>query len=94
MDKKKDLERINHAVIEGDGAEASKIVKALMDAVDPLEIVDQAMMPAMKTVGDKFSCGEIYLPEMLRATEVWNEVMKILKPKILQKGKSLRRSGR
>lgn len=93
VDKRKDLERINQAVIGGDGAEASKIVKVLMDAVDPLEIVNQAMMPAMKTVGERFSCGEIYLPEMLRATEAWNEVMKILKPKILQKGKTLKKVG-
>ena len=93
VEKKKDLERINQAVIEGDGVEASRIVKALMGAVDPLEIVDQAMMPAMKTVGERFSCGEIYLPEMLRATEVWNEVMKILKPKILEKGKKLKKVG-
>ena len=48
MDKKKDLERINHALIEGDRVEAYRIVKAMVEEIDPLEIVNQAMMPAIR----------------------------------------------
>jgi methanogenic corrinoid protein MtbC1 len=45
------------------------------------------MTPAMKTVGQKFGLGEIFLPEMLQAMEAWNEAMRTLKPKILEKTK-------
>jgi len=93
VDKKKALESINRAVSDGETAEAAKIAKIISEEIDPLEIVNEGLMPAMKTVGDRFSCGEIYLPQMFHATEAWNEVMKILKPKILEKGQQLERVG-
>jgi corrinoid protein of di/trimethylamine methyltransferase len=94
VDKKEALESINRAVSDGETAEAAKIAKIISEEIDPLEIVNEGLMPAMKTVGDRFSCGEIYLPQMFHATEAWNEVMKILKPKILEKGQQLERVGR
>lgn len=93
MDKKKVLESIHRAIMDGDAAEASKIAGTISEEMDPLEIVNAGMMPAMKAVGDRFSCGEIYLPEMLQATEAWNEVMKILKPKIMKSGQKLEKVG-
>ena len=93
MDRERELERIHQAIIDGDAEEVSKVVNAIVGEIDPLDIVNQAMMPAMKTVGERFSCGEIYLPEMFEATEAWNGAMKLLKPKILEKGKKLEKAG-
>lgn len=50
-------------------------------------------MPAMEKIGDRFSCGEIYLPEMLMAAEAWDEAMKLLKPKMLEAGESIEKIG-
>ena len=62
MAKKKALQSIIQAVIGGDAAEASKIAKTIFEEIDPLEIVNGGLMPAMKTVGDRFNCGEILSP--------------------------------
>ncbi len=93
MDKKGMFKKINQAIMRGEADETVKLVKTIVGEVDPLEIVNEGMTPAMKTVGEKFGCGEIFLPEMLQATEAWNEAMKILKPKILEKGKKLTKVG-
>ena len=93
MDKKGMFKKINKAIMEGEADETVKLVKTIIGEIDPLEIVNEGMTPAMKTVGEKFGSGEIFLPEMLQATEAWNEAMKILKPKILEKGKTLTKAG-
>ncbi len=84
MDKKDVFEQMRVAIMEGRGEEASQIAASAAGKIDPLEIIDESMMPAMKTVGDRFGKGELFLPEMLEAAEAWNEAMKILKPKILE----------
>jgi corrinoid protein of di/trimethylamine methyltransferase len=93
VNKQEIFKKINLAIMEGDADEAAGLVKSIAGEVDPLEIVNVAMTPAMKTVGDKFGAGEIFLPEMLQATEAWNEAMKILKPRMLEKGKTLDKAG-
>ena len=61
-------------------------MEGTLGKIDPLTIIRGGMMPAMEKVGDRFSSGEIYLPEMLMAAEAWDEAMKLLKPKILEAG--------
>ena len=93
MDKKDVFQKISQAIMDGDAVGISQLAKTAIEKIDPLELVNEGMTPAMKAVGEKFGCGEIYLPEMLQATEAWNEAMKILKPKILEKGKKLEKAG-
>jgi methanogenic corrinoid protein MtbC1 len=80
VDKKDIFQKLNQAIMEGDAVGISQLAKTAVEKIDPLELVNEGMTPAMKAVGEKFGCGEIYLPEMLQATEAWNEAMKILKP--------------
>ncbi len=93
MDKKDVFEQMRVAIMEGRGEEASQIAASAAGKIDPLEIIDESMMPAMKTVGDRFGRGELFLPEMLEAAEAWNEAMKILKPKILENGRRIAKVG-
>jgi len=41
--------------------------QALSEGKHPQEILDQAVIPAMDVVGEKFACAEFYIPEMLIA---------------------------
>jgi len=93
VDKKDIFQKISQAIMEGDAVGISQLAKIAVEKIDPLELVSEGMTPAMKAVGEKFGCGEIYLPEMLQATEAWNEAMKVLKPKISEKGKKLEKAG-
>ncbi len=64
----------------------SKLIAALVqDALDagdaPLDIL-QAMIDAMGVVGDKFSAGTIFVPEMLIAAKTMSNGVAVLKPQM------------
>jgi trimethylamine corrinoid protein len=43
--------------------------KVISDGHDPLELMDQAYIPAMTEIGDLFGCGQMFLPELMEAAE-------------------------
>ncbi len=87
------LKGIEEAIVRGDKDRSTQLVERALGEMDPLAIIQGGMMPAMAKVGDRFSCGEIFLPEMLMATEAWKEAMKLLKPKMLASGEGAGKKG-
>jgi methanogenic corrinoid protein MtbC1 len=64
---------------EQDGAD--EIAKMALEAgIKPDEILENALIPAMANVGNKFSRKEIYVPQMLMAAKAMNSAMAHLKP--------------
>jgi trimethylamine corrinoid protein len=43
--------------------------KAIADGLDPLELMDEAFIPAINEVGDLFGRGQMFLPELIEAAE-------------------------
>jgi methanogenic corrinoid protein MtbC1 len=64
--------------------------RALDEGVKPDEILDEALVPAMEKVGDKFNRKEIYVPQMLMAAKAMNSAMAHLKP-YFQSGETKRK---
>jgi methanogenic corrinoid protein MtbC1 len=58
---------------------AGLVQEALDEGNKPSEILD-AMVAAMTVVGDKFSSGEIFVPEMLIAAKAMTKGVDVLKP--------------
>jgi trimethylamine corrinoid protein len=83
------LRGIEEAIVRGDKEQCSQLVEEALPEIDPLTIIQRGMTPAMEKIGHQFSCGEIFLPEMLLAAEAWNEAMKLLKPQMLAAGESV-----
>ena len=54
--------------------------RALEEGVRPDEILENALVPAMARVGEKFTRKEIYVPQMLMAAKAMNSAMAHLKP--------------
>lgn len=70
---------------------ADELTKQALDlGVKPEEILDNALIPAMSVVGDRFSRKEIYVPQMLMAAKAMNGSMKHLKP-FFQTGETRRK---
>jgi methanogenic corrinoid protein MtbC1 len=63
---------------------------ALEEGIKPDEILENALIPAMAVVGDRFSRKEIYVPQMLMAAKAMNSAMKHLKP-YFQSGETKRK---
>jgi methanogenic corrinoid protein MtbC1 len=64
--------------------------QALEEGKRPDEILENALIPAMAVVGDRFSRKEIYVPQMLMAAKAMNSAMKHLKP-FFQSGETKRK---
>ncbi len=54
--------------------------RALEEGIKPDEILENALIPAMANVGNRFSKKEIYVPQMLMAAKAMNSAMLHLKP--------------
>ena len=66
--RKKIFQDIYNAVMEFDDAECPVLVaKALEDGEVALEILDEGLIPPMGEIGDLFTSGELFVPEMLMA---------------------------
>jgi len=56
------------------------VQKAMDDGEDPLEILDEGLIPPMGEIGDMFASGELFVPEMLLAARAMKSGLAILKP--------------
>ncbi|MDD5823816.1 MAG: corrinoid protein [Firmicutes bacterium] len=67
--------------------QASKVVKLLeseeASALEPKQILDEALIVAMNKVGEDFSDGEVFVPEMLLAAKAMQAALEILRPKMV-----------
>jgi trimethylamine corrinoid protein len=93
MQDNKIFEKLKEAVVEGDSEKLTLLVKDSIDKIDTLQMVEKGMMPGMTEIGNKFSAGQAYLPELLMAAEAWEEAMKILKPKLAASGANIKKQG-
>jgi methanogenic corrinoid protein MtbC1 len=60
---------------------ADELAKSALEAkIKPGEILENALIPAMGNVGNRFSRKEIYVPQMLMAAKAMNSAMVHLKP--------------
>jgi corrinoid protein of di/trimethylamine methyltransferase len=88
------LGQMKTLIIQGPGEKAKQLVSTHLNEIDPIEVIEQAMTPAMGIVGEKFGCGEIFLPEMIMAANAFEDVMSILKPRILESGRIVKKIGK
>ncbi len=93
MGKEEAYKTMSQAIIDGDSDKLVGAIKEVIDQVEPLEIIQEGMMPGLKKIGDMFGAGEIFLPEMLMAAEAFQEGMKLVEPRILAKGQKVEKTG-
>jgi corrinoid protein of di/trimethylamine methyltransferase len=80
------FEAMQDAVIAGDGARAEALAQEALGAgVAPLEAIDQGFVPGLTEVGDRFSAGEMYLPDMMLAARAMQRGMAVLEPEMLRR---------
>ena len=71
---------------------ADELTKEALEAgFSPQMILNEALIPAMNRVGNKFTEGKIFVPQMLLSAKAMNSAMKHLKP-YFQNGE-IRRKG-
>jgi len=92
MDKEA-FKKMSDAVIEGDTDALVAAINDVINETDPLQLIQEGMMPGLRKIGDMFGSGEIFLPEMLMAAEAFQEGMRIIEPKLLESGQKMESPG-
>lgn len=66
--------------LKGQPGVAEYTQQALKEGYKPGDIMNEAMIPAMGEVGEKFSKGKIFVPQMLMAAKAMNAGLAFIKP--------------
>ena len=75
------LNDIFQAVLEFNEAKVVELVKAELDAGGKVaSILNDGLIAAMDQVGQKFSAGELFVPEMLMAAQAMKGGLEVLRP--------------
>jgi 5-methyltetrahydrofolate--homocysteine methyltransferase len=77
------LDIIKNAVVNGKHLEIEDLVKkALDEEIDMNVIINDALIAAMDIVGQKFSRGDIFVPEMMVSALSMKKGLDIIKPRL------------
>ena len=80
-------EELFNAICKGNRKLVEELVNKLVAAkVNVVEVLNDSMIPAMRTMGDKFSKNEVYVPEMLIAARAMQAGLKIIEPNLAKAG--------
>ncbi|MEJ5202206.1 MAG: corrinoid protein [Anaerolineales bacterium] len=88
------LQKVISALDEGEDEKINLLVQQALDnGFEPMTILENALMPAMTRVGEKFACGEYFLPNLIVSAEAMKQAMSVLEPAMRQRQQMLKRAG-
>ena len=76
------------AVEKGLKGDAAAHTRALLAEKQPLEVVDEALIPALDIVGAKYEKGVLFLPQLLQAATAAQAAFESIKAKIAASGQA------
>ena len=82
-----DMSLIAQAIDQGDRDKTVELTQKALDAGDnPQAIIAQGLQAGMAAVGEKFSSGEYFLPDMLMAARAMKAAFEVLAPALKETG--------
>ena len=82
-----DLKQLYEAIVSGDAKKSQSITQqALAEGIDPLELVNQYMVPAMDEVGRRFETNEYFVPELLISARAMKAALDLIRPLLAARG--------
>ena len=84
----KDLyEAMAQSIIDGDSEAAEQLAQQAIElGIDPLEAIENGFVVGVNQVGEAFSCGEAFLPELVMAGEAMKKAVSTLEPEMAKRG--------
>jgi corrinoid protein of di/trimethylamine methyltransferase len=75
------------SIIDGEPEEAEKLaLQAVEMGIDPLEAINEGYVPGVDHVGNLFSCGDAFLPDLVMAGEAMKAAVAVLEPEMMKQG--------
>lgn len=78
---------LQDAIINGSKPQAITLTKELLaEKINPQEILNEGLIAGMSEVGERFKCGDYFVPEMLIAARAMQSSMDLLRPVLVDAG--------
>ena len=88
------LENNKQAVIDSDAETIPFLTeKAIKEGFEPLDIIDEALVAGMQVVGEKYECGEYFLPHLIISASGMKKAMEILEPHLQSRNQEIEKAG-
>jgi corrinoid protein of di/trimethylamine methyltransferase len=77
------LAGIQTAIVEGDDAQAAKLVQAaLAGGLPPLDILNQGVLAGIKKTGELWAANKYFLPDVILSADAFKAAMTPLEPRL------------
>ena len=73
-------ERLRDSVIQGVSSDLASMIEDLLGSMQPKEVIDRVLLPAMQEVGRRFGQGELALPFVLASAETMRLAIDLVAP--------------
>ena len=81
------LKAMAQSIIDGESEIAADLASKSIEAgMDPLDAITKGYVVGVTIVGDSFSCGNVFLPELVMAGEAMKAAIAVLEPELKRKG--------
>jgi corrinoid protein of di/trimethylamine methyltransferase len=78
------FQKMAQAVVDGEPEDAKALAEqALEMGLDPLTCIDQGLTKGIQRVGELFSSGEFFLPELIIGADTMKAALEVLEPAML-----------
>lgn len=75
------------SITDGEAEKAAELAKqSIALGIDPLDAINKGFVAGVNYVGDQFSCGNMFLPELVMAGEAMKAAVAILEPEMKKHG--------
>lgn len=88
------LEQLTTAIVDGEPELAVDLTKqALASGLEPMQIIDSALVPGMNRVGELYESGEYFLPNLIISANGMKDCMSLLEPELRARNQTLQAPG-
>ncbi len=89
------LKQLTASLVDGDREQSSALTRQALDAgLEPMSILDDALIPGMRIVGERFTTGEYFLPNLIVSAACMKQAMQLLEPELRARHQAARTLGR
>jgi len=81
------LNELRNAIMDLDGVKSKAVAHKGIDAgLEPLDLINNGIRPALDILGERFSSGDLFLPELVLSAKAADAAVEILEPELLKRG--------
>jgi corrinoid protein of di/trimethylamine methyltransferase len=87
METEEIFKAMAQSITDGEAEKAAELAQQSIDlGMDPLDAINKGFVLGVNFVGDQFSCGMMFLPELVMAGEAMKAAVAVLEPELARRG--------